>query len=107
MNDRFSEILMDHFQDPSNRHSMECPDLIGKGSLDGHPPFLTLYLRLDRNKVAEGAFEAAGCGVTIACGSMLTELVKGCDQAACDKISAHQLSKALDGVPPGKEYCAV
>jgi NifU-like protein involved in Fe-S cluster formation len=104
----FSQKMMDHFQDPFNRYSMTspAPDLVGKGSLDGHPPYLTLYLRLEGKMIGEAAFEAAGCGVTIACGSMLTALVKGCDHAACCKITAHQLSEALDGVPSGKEYCA-
>jgi NifU-like protein involved in Fe-S cluster formation len=74
---RFSDTLMQHFQFPTNRGAVECPDLVGKGSLDCYPPFLTLYLRIDSNRVVDAAFEAEGCGVTIACGSALTELTRG------------------------------
>jgi NifU-like protein len=74
---RFSDTLMDHFQSSTNRGAMERAHLVGKGSLDGYPPFLTLYLRLDEDRVVDAAFEVEGCGVTIACGSVLTELVRG------------------------------
>jgi NifU-like protein involved in Fe-S cluster formation len=102
----FSEKLMEHFHEPSNRRSLENPDLVGKGSMNGHAPFVTLHLRISADKVSEAAFDAAGCGVTIACGSILTELVMGRDHAECSRLTSHQLSIALHGVPTGKEYCA-
>jgi NifU-like protein involved in Fe-S cluster formation len=83
---------------------MECPDLIGRGSLDGHPPVVTLYLRIGMHGVSAAKFEADGCGVTIACGSMLTELIRGRSLAECRQLTAHALAEALDGIPPGKEY---
>jgi NifU-like protein involved in Fe-S cluster formation len=85
---------------------MECPNLIGKGSLDGYPPVVTRHLRIDGNRVADATFEAEGCGVTIACGSALTELVRGRNLADCRQINPDDLSQALDGLPSGKEYCA-
>jgi NifU-like protein involved in Fe-S cluster formation len=103
---RFSDTLMEHFQSPASRGAMECPDLLGRGSLGGYPPFLTVYLRLRGNRVAHAAFEAEGCGVTIACASMLTELVQGRTLDECAAITVQQIAQALDGIPAGKEYCA-
>jgi NifU-like protein involved in Fe-S cluster formation len=103
---RFSETLMDHFQSPMSRGAMELPHLVGKGSLDGYPPFLTLYLRLEGDRVVDATFEAEGCGVTIACGSVLTEVVRGGSLAKCGQITVRDLAAALDGLPVGKEYCA-
>jgi hypothetical protein len=51
---RFSDTLMEHFQSPINRGAMELPHLVGKGSLDGYSPFLTLYLRDDSDRIANG-----------------------------------------------------
>jgi NifU-like protein involved in Fe-S cluster formation len=85
---------------------MDDPNLVGNGSLHGYPPFVTLYLRIDRDRVANATFEAEGCGVTIACASMLTKLVQGRVISKCRQITAIELSKALDGIPTGKEYCA-
>jgi NifU-like protein involved in Fe-S cluster formation len=103
---RFSETLMDHFQSPMNRGAMEQAYLVGKGSLDGYPPFLTLYLRTDGNRVVDAKYEAKGCGVTMACGSVLTELIRGHTLADSRQINADDLSQALDGLPSGKECCA-
>jgi NifU-like protein involved in Fe-S cluster formation len=102
----FSPTLMEHFQAPSNRGSLDCANLIGKGSLDGYPPFVTLYLRTDADRVGDATFQAEGCGVTIACGSKLTELVHGRSLAECRQLTTHSIAEALDGIPPGKEYCA-
>jgi NifU-like protein involved in Fe-S cluster formation len=97
---------MEHFQSPINRGVMECPSVIGKASLDGYPPFVTLYLRLESDQVTAAKFEAEGCGVTIACGSMLTQLVRHRNPAECRAITVETLSQALDCIPTGKEYCA-
>jgi nitrogen fixation NifU-like protein len=102
----FSAMLMEHFQEPANRGFMDSADVVGKGSLDGYPPFVTLYLRFDADRVANATFQAEGCGVTVASSSMLTELIRGRNLAECHRITAHDLAQALDGIPPGKEYCA-
>jgi NifU-like protein involved in Fe-S cluster formation len=103
---RFSDTLMERFQTPANRGAIEFPDVIGRGSLDGYPPFVTLYLRVNGDRIANASFEAEGCGVTIACGSMLTELVQGRNFGDCREITVHELAHALGGIPAGKEYCA-
>jgi NifU-like protein involved in Fe-S cluster formation len=97
---------MEHFESPANRGALERPDLVGKGSLDGFPPFVTVYLRMSGERVADATFVADGCGITIACGSILTELVKGRSFVECRQITAETLAKALDGIPIEKEYCA-
>ena len=96
---------MEHFQSPTNRGVIECPTVIGKGSLDGYPPFVTIYLRLESDRVTAVTFEAEGCGVTIACGSMLTELIVGRSLFECRRLSPQDLITALDGVPADKEHC--
>jgi nitrogen fixation NifU-like protein len=103
---QFSDRLMEHFQSPANRGAMAHPDLVGHGSLDGYAPFVAVYLRINSARVADIMFQAEGCGVTIACGSILTELVRGRSLAECRQLTAHALAEALDGIPPGKEYCA-
>lgn len=103
---RFSDTLMEHFQYPMNRGVMDSPDLIGTGSLSGHPPFVTLYLRSQGDSIATAMFEAEGCGVTIACCSMITELVQGRALMDCKHLSVDLLSAALGNIPPDKEYCA-
>jgi NifU-like protein len=84
---------------------MERPDYIGSSGSLGSGPSITFFLRADRGRIAEARFEAFGCGVTIASGSMLTELVVGHRFADCAKITTDELAAALGGVPPDKSYC--
>ncbi len=104
--ERFSDTLMDHFQNACNRGPMQQPHSIGRGSLQGSPPFVTVYLQFDGERVSSAKFEAAGCGVTIACGSMLTELIVGRTAGDCKRLTAQDLAFALDGIPLDKLYCA-
>ena len=74
---RFSDALMDHFQSPRNQRRMLDPDAVGLAGIPGQGPFLSLYLRIQADRVSEVSFQCSGCGVTIACGSALTELILG------------------------------
>jgi NifU-like protein involved in Fe-S cluster formation len=97
---------MEHFQTPTNRCVLEHPSLVGKGSLGGYQPFVTHYLRIDSGRIVNAVFQAEGCGVTVAGGSILTELIKGRELTECRALTAQDISKSLDGIPQGKEYCA-
>jgi nitrogen fixation NifU-like protein len=101
---RFSDILMDHFNSPRNRGGMESPDCVGVGGTPGNGPFMVLMLRVQSNRVTEAKCDTHGCGVTIAAGSMLTEMITNRTLEACGTITAEQLIEALDGVPADKAH---
>ena len=104
--ERFTEILMDHFQDPRNRGTVPNASCMGTGDLQGRPPFVTVHLAIENDMVIAAGFEAQGCGVTIACGSVLTEIVERKTTRQCEALTAEHLAEALGGVPPDKMYCA-
>lgn len=99
---RYSETLMDHFTAPRNSGPLEAPDATGHAGTPGRGPFLILYLRIEDARVAAARFQTYGCGSTIACGSMLTELITGRSIADCLHLTIETLIEALDGVPPEK-----
>jgi len=101
---KYSEELMEHFLSPRNNGRMESPDAIGLVGTPGNGPFLVLCLRLQNGTVTEAKFQTYGCGATIACGSMLTEMIIGRSVEDCLKITQEQLIEALDGVPPDKMH---
>jgi nitrogen fixation NifU-like protein len=100
-------MLMDHFTSPRNSGALESPDRVGTAGTPGRGPFLVLYLRLDGNRIVAAKCQTHGCGVTIACGSMLTEMIVGRPVQECLSLSAEGLSEALDGVPAHKLHCPV
>jgi NifU-like protein involved in Fe-S cluster formation len=99
---KFSDTLMDHFTSPRNNGPMESPDRIGQAGALGQGPFMVLYLRVAGGTISEAKFCTYGCGTTIAAGSILTELITGRSFAECQSLTAGDLIKALDGVPPDK-----
>jgi nitrogen fixation NifU-like protein len=101
---QYSDTLMDHFTAPRNSGPLPAPDATGHAGTPGRGPFLILYLRIEDARIAAARFQTYGCGPTIACGSMLTELITGRTVAHCLQLTAETLIEALDGVPPEKHH---
>ena len=103
---RFSASLIEHFQAPSNRGPLAGSHLAGVAGVPGQGRFLAVYLRLDGDRVEVAGFDSHVCGVTVACGSLLTELCIGRSVAECARLTPRDIAAALDGVPPDKGSCA-
>jgi NifU-like protein involved in Fe-S cluster formation len=99
---KYSETLMDHFTSPRNSGPMPDPDAVGHAGTPGRGAFMILYLRLAGGVVTEARFQTFGCGVSIASGSVLTELVARRPISECLALTAADVIAALDGVPPDK-----
>jgi nitrogen fixation protein NifU and related proteins len=78
----YQEIILDHGKRPRNhRHPADC-----NRSAKGDNPLcgdrITVYLTLDdRGWVQDAAFEGRGCAISTASASMMTEIVKGKNEA--------------------------
>ncbi len=77
LRDLYQEVILDHGRRPRNHRRIENADL----SAEGHNPLcgdrLTLYLKMDGDRVADVSFEGSGCAISTASASMLTGIVKG------------------------------
>jgi nitrogen fixation protein NifU and related proteins len=102
---QFSDILMDHFNSPRNCGRMDDPDVVGLAGTPGNGPYVVLYLRLDGDSIVESRFQTHGCGVSVACGSILTELIANRALSECLRLTEETLIEALGGVPPTKLHC--
>jgi len=75
--DLYQDIVMDHSRRPRNYGPLENPT----SSNDGYNPLcgdeVTVFLRLEDNKVAEVSFQAEGCAISKSSASMMTEGIKG------------------------------
>lgn len=80
-------------------------DAVGRRGVQGEGPFVTMYLRLEGDRIAEAWFETWGCPVAIACGSWLTRWAGGRSLAQVSVIQPDDLARVLGGVPLGKEHC--
>ncbi len=77
LRDLYQEIILDHSRNP--RNSRELDD--ASGEAQGNNPLcgdrVTVYVRLDGDRVVDATFVARGCAISVASASMMTEIVKG------------------------------
>ncbi len=101
----YSAKVIAESSNPSNRGRMPDPDACGiiHGCCGDT---MEIYLRLDGNKIEEATFATDGRESAIACGSMLTKMVRGMSLEETDEIVPEDLTAALDGLPEAKVHCA-
>ena len=67
---------------------------------------LRLSLRIDNDKIEAARFLAYGCAPTLACGSVLTEMIEGISVDDANKLTRKQIVDALGGLSPQKQHAA-
>ena len=67
---------------------------------------MELYLRLNGARIEEASFMTDGCGPSVACGSMITTMVRGISTKEAGQIEPEDLITALDGLPEESAHCA-
>jgi nitrogen fixation protein NifU and related proteins len=86
LRDLYQEVILDHSKRPRNFHAL--PDANRKA--EGYNPLCgdreTVYLELEGDVVKDVAFEGAGCAISTASASMMTESVKGKTRAEADAL---------------------
>jgi len=102
---RFSETVIEHFQNPLHRGPLKNPDRVGLVGSPGGGPFFLLALKLDKDRILEAKFECHGCGASIATGSILTEALIGIDLDTAANLTTGDLFDALGGMPADKQHC--
>lgn len=77
LDDLYREIILDHYRRPRNHDPLQTPTC----SADGANPLcgdqIHLEVSLDGDTIDEIAFAGAGCSISQASTSMMTEYVKG------------------------------
>ncbi len=73
----YQEVILDHTKNPRNFHDLK--DATNRAV--GHNPLcgdqVTVYLRLEDDKVADASFVGQGCAISKSSASMMTDAVKG------------------------------
>ncbi|OGO05195.1 MAG: hypothetical protein A2Y91_00700 [Chloroflexi bacterium RBG_13_54_8] len=67
---------------------------------------MEIWLKVRDGQVTEATFWTDGCGATIACGSMATELAKGKTLGEALAINAEVIAVKLGGLPDEHIHCA-
>jgi len=101
----YSAIAQEIIKDQENMGTLENPDLQGKyqGCCGDS---MQIELLLDGDVIQDARFTTDGCEATIACGGMLTRMIKGKTLKQAGSIQSHALVEALGGLPEDHVHCA-
>jgi len=102
----YSSVVMDHFKNPRNVGVIENPDGVGEVGNPLCGDMMTIYLKINDDRIDDIKFQTFGCGSAIAVSSMLTEIAKGKTIAEARKITNKDVADALEGLPKNKLHCS-
>jgi nitrogen fixation NifU-like protein len=101
LKDLYRDVILDHNRRPRNFGRIDAADT----HADGHNPLcgdrLSVFLRMNGNRIEDVRFEGKGCAISTASASLMTEAVKGKDKEAVGQLfeKIHTLLTQHDAVP--------
>ena len=112
----YSAELLDHFQNPRNAGEIEAPDSVAQLENPACGDILELSLRLEdlrlekpkpeAKRIADIRFRAKGCVPAMACGSAITELLKGRSVEEARQLSREELVQKVGGLPQASAHAS-
>lgn len=101
----YSAAYLDHALKPRNVGSRDSAN--GFAALSAHDgSSMEMWLRIDDGIIADASFWTDGCGSSIACGSITTELAKGKMLEQAFQVTPEEVDAALGGLPGEGCTCA-
>ena len=77
LQDLYREVILDHNRHPRNFGELEDADRIVEGVNPLCGDKMTLYVKLNGEKVEDISFKGTGCAISVASSSLMTEKAKG------------------------------
>ena len=101
----YGEEVFARWQNPKFMGKMTDPSCVGRvtGTCGDT---MEIYLRMEKDHVREASFFTEGCGASVACGSMVAELVRGRDLDDATQIGGDTVLEALGALPEEERHCA-
>ena len=93
----YQQLILDHNRSPRNRGPLDT-----KLRAEGHNPLcgdrVTIYIRLEDDRIAEVSFEGEGCAISTASASLMTQALKGKTIDEADKLMS-EFQAMVTGAP--------
>jgi nitrogen fixation NifU-like protein len=77
LGDLYQQLILDHNKSPRNRRRIEHPSQTSEGYNPLCGDRITLDLLIDGDTIVDIAFEGAGCAISTAAASLMTQTLKG------------------------------
>jgi nitrogen fixation NifU-like protein len=103
----YSDEVLDHFHNPRNVGEIDQPATVVEASNPVCGDSMKLWIRVREGKVSDARFKVQGCVPAIACGSWLTDTIKGKSVAELAAISTEQIETGLGGLPTASRHASM
>ncbi len=102
----YSTVFKDHLANPRNAGELPDANALAEETNPVCGDRLRLSLSIKNGRIDAVGFLAYGCPPTIACGSVLTELIKGRTPQDAMRLTKRDLVEAVGGLPSRKQHAA-
>lgn len=75
--DLYQEVILDHSRNPRNFGGADDSNRQARGNNPLCGDRVSVFLTVDDDRITDAHFDARGCAISIASGSMMTEMIKG------------------------------
>lgn len=107
MRDIYSDIILDHWKHPRNKGKIEA-DIVSSDSNPLCGDEVTIYIKIEGDRIKDISFEGKGCVISQAAASMLTEFIKGKTLQDVVKLEKDEIEKMLHiSLGPTRIKCAL
>ena len=86
LRDLYQEMILEHSRSPRNRRAMSAAERRAEGYNPLCGDQITVYVRLEGDRIADVSFEGHGCAISTASASILTEIVRGKTLAEAEAV---------------------
>lgn len=98
--------VSDHFTNPRNVGELQNASAVAEETNPVCGDRLRLYLKIENDRIEAAQFLAYGCPPSIACGSALTELIRGKTIVEAMQVTRQEIVDAVGGLPSRKHHAA-
>jgi nitrogen fixation NifU-like protein len=102
----YSPQLLDHFEHPRNTRQLVDADARARVENPVCGDVLELAIKLRSGRISEVCFLAKGCVPAMACGSLITVMVKGKSLVETNAIRKEEVVREIGGLPSASGHAA-
>jgi len=102
----YSSELLDHFEHPRNVGDLKGGSVAVQLENPACGDILRLSMKVHDGRIVDVRFRAKGCVPAIACGSLLTELVRGKTLTEARAVDRQQIVDGIGGLPEAATHAS-
>jgi nitrogen fixation NifU-like protein len=103
----YSDQVLKHFHHPRNVGEIQQATVVVETTNPVCGDLMKLWAVVHDGVIVDAKFKVAGCVPAVACGSWLTERIKGKPLAELTGLAPDQIDASLGGLPAASKHAAV